>query len=228
MKKIQSIVISEESNEECLPDFWLEFEMSRSVIDTESMKKTTDHKVKEMMEYIHTHYQEKITVEQPDKMNDSKWWIDLIIELQSLAQAGLTYGKDAYDQERYQRIREISAEMMSAITELPTERVKGLFCNEIGYQTPKIDTRAVEKLNENPKNCLVLEDSEAGIEASYSANIPVICIPDMKKPAMQYLDKTAAVYETLDKVIVFLAINRILFSDITFFRSEKMVQYKQL
>lgn len=111
--------------------------------------------------------------------------------------------------------------MMSAITELPTERVKGLFCNEIGYQTPKIDTRAVEKLNENPKNCLVLEDSEAGIEASYSANIPVICIPDMKKPAMQYLDKTAAVYETLDKVIVFLAINRILFSDITFLEVKK-------
>lgn len=75
-------------------------------------------------------------------MNDSKLWIDLIIELQSLAQAGLTYGKDVYDHERYQRIREISAEMMSAIAKLPTEQVKGLFCNEIGYQTPKIDTRA--------------------------------------------------------------------------------------
>ena len=33
-------------------------------------------------------------------------------ELQSLAQAGLFYGKDVYDRERYQRIREISAEMM--------------------------------------------------------------------------------------------------------------------
>ncbi len=75
-------------------------------------------------------------------MNNSKLWIDLIIELQSLAQAGLTYGKDVYDHERYQRIREISAEMMSAIAKLPTEQVKGLFCNEIGYQTPKIDTRA--------------------------------------------------------------------------------------
>ena len=75
-------------------------------------------------------------------MKDSKLWLDLIIELQSLAQAGLTYGKDVYDQERYRRIREISAEMLSAITELPTEQIKGLFCNEIGYQTPKIDTRA--------------------------------------------------------------------------------------
>ena len=65
-----------------------------------------------------------------------------IIELQSLAQAGLTYGKDVYDRERYTRIREISAEMAAHMTELPVETVKGLFCCETGYQTPKIDTRA--------------------------------------------------------------------------------------
>lgn len=75
-------------------------------------------------------------------MDKNKTWIDWIIELQSLAQAGLTYGKDIYDKERYERIREISAEMMSNIADVPLEKVKGLFCNEIGYQTPKIDTRA--------------------------------------------------------------------------------------
>lgn len=75
-------------------------------------------------------------------MDKNKIWLDLIIELQSLAQAGLTYGKDIYDKERYERIREISAEMMSNIADVPLEKIKGLFCNEIGYQTPKIDTRA--------------------------------------------------------------------------------------
>ena len=75
-------------------------------------------------------------------MDKNKILLDLIIELQSLAQAGLTYGKDIYDKERYERIREISAEMMSNIADVPLEKVKGLFCNEIGYQTPKIDTRA--------------------------------------------------------------------------------------
>ena len=75
-------------------------------------------------------------------MDKNKIWLDLIIELQSLAQAGLTYGKDIYDKERYERIREISAEMMSNIADVSLEKVKGLFCNEIGYQTPKIDTRA--------------------------------------------------------------------------------------
>ena len=63
-------------------------------------------------------------------------------ELQSLAQAGLYYGHDDFDKERYERIREISAEMMSERTGLPLEKIKTLFCDGVGYQTPKIDTRA--------------------------------------------------------------------------------------
>lgn len=74
-------------------------------------------------------------------MNEQAW-LNWIIELQSLAQAGLTYGKDVYDRERYTRIREISAEMLAQLANLPVRTVTGLFCNESGYQTPKIDTRA--------------------------------------------------------------------------------------
>ncbi len=69
-------------------------------------------------------------------------WLEWAVELQSLAQAGLTYGRDVYDRERYERIREISAEMVAHQTEIPVEKVKNLFCNETGYQTPKLDTRA--------------------------------------------------------------------------------------
>ena len=74
----------------------------------------------------------------------SKWdkWTAWAVELQSLAQAGLTYGHDVYDLERYTRIREIAAEMMAEKTDLPIEKVTSLFCNETGYQTPKVDTRA--------------------------------------------------------------------------------------
>lgn len=64
------------------------------------------------------------------------------IELQSLAQAGLFYCQDKFDEERFQRIREISAEMLSFKNNISIEKVKDLFCNEIGYQTPKIATRA--------------------------------------------------------------------------------------
>lgn len=63
-------------------------------------------------------------------------------ELQSLAQAGLHYGHDVFDRERYQRIREIAGEMMAAKTGLPIKKVKNLFLGDEGYQTPKIDTRA--------------------------------------------------------------------------------------
>ncbi len=63
-------------------------------------------------------------------------------ELQSLAQAGLYYGKDPYDRERYGRIRQIAAEMLSLRTDLPPEKVTELFCGDTGYQTPKVDTRA--------------------------------------------------------------------------------------
>ena len=75
-------------------------------------------------------------------MGKNELWLQWAIELQSLAQAGLTYGKDVYDKERYERIREIAAEIVSHMSDIPTETVKNLFCNETGYQTPKLDTRA--------------------------------------------------------------------------------------
>ena len=80
-----------------------------------------------------------------------------------------------------------------------------VFGNEVekGKPNPDIFLKACEKLHENPKNCLVLEDSEAGIGASYSANIPVICIPDMKKPAMHILIKRWLFMKRLIKSLIF-------------------------
>lgn len=75
-------------------------------------------------------------------MDKNEKWLQWAVELQSLAQAGLFYCKDKYELERYERIREISAEMVSLQSEIPLEKVKDLFCGDVGYQTPKIDTRA--------------------------------------------------------------------------------------
>ena len=75
-------------------------------------------------------------------MENNEMWLRWAVELQALAQAGLAYGKDIYDQERYQRIRDIVAEMISHKTEIPAGTVNDLFCSESGYQTPKLDTRA--------------------------------------------------------------------------------------
>lgn len=69
-------------------------------------------------------------------------WLDWAVELQFLAQVGLAYSRDPYDQERFQRVRDIAAEMMSCQTGCDLEFVKEVFCNETGFQTPKLDTRA--------------------------------------------------------------------------------------
>ena len=70
-------------------------------------------------------------------------WLKWAMEIQSLAQTGLSYTDNVYDIERYERLREISAEMLAEKSNINLDKVKDLFCNETGYQTPKIDTRAV-------------------------------------------------------------------------------------
>ena len=72
-------------------------------------------------------------------MNDKL--LEWAVRIQGIAQAGLTYGRDAYDKERYEQLRAIAAEMVVEKAEISVEKVKDLFCNEEGYQTPKVDTR---------------------------------------------------------------------------------------
>lgn len=75
---------------------------------------------------------------------------------------------------------------------------------EKGKPNPDIFLKTCDKLSEKPEECLVLEDSEAGIQAAYSASIPVICIPDMKVPNQHYLDMTKTVLCSLKEVIYYL------------------------
>ena len=70
-------------------------------------------------------------------------WLEWAKQLQSIAQAGLTYSKDVYDLERFELIRNISVEILSKQTEIDKTLIKDLFANETGYATPKVDIRAV-------------------------------------------------------------------------------------
>ncbi len=63
--------------------------------------------------------------------------------LQALAQAGITYHTNAYDLERYEEIRTISAELLEELTDEPFEKIMRVFASETGYATPKVDVRAV-------------------------------------------------------------------------------------
>ena len=69
-------------------------------------------------------------------------WKKWAQELQFLAQCSLAYSKDKFDRERSERIRDIACEMLSYKYDLPIETIKMDFASEIGYQTPKVETRA--------------------------------------------------------------------------------------
>lgn len=80
--------------------------------------------------------------------------LDLAHELQALSSAGLSYSKSPFDKERYVRIRDISAELISSVSDEPIEKVKRIFEENSDYQTPKISTRAAI-FNENEEVLLV-------------------------------------------------------------------------
>jgi ADP-ribose pyrophosphatase YjhB (NUDIX family) len=63
--------------------------------------------------------------------------------LQAIAQAGLTYATSAYDLERYEEIRGISVSLLQELTDEPPEKIIRAFASDTGYQTPKVDVRAV-------------------------------------------------------------------------------------
>ncbi len=70
-------------------------------------------------------------------------WMEVARRLQSIAQAGLTYGENKYDLERYEELKKISIEMMAEYSDTPFEKIKTLYDLEDGYLTPKVDVRSV-------------------------------------------------------------------------------------
>ena len=54
---------------------------------------------------------------------------------------------------------------------------------EKGKPAPDIFLAASVRLGVLPENCLVLEDSDAGIQAAYDAGMTPVMIPDMKPPS---------------------------------------------
>jgi ADP-ribose pyrophosphatase YjhB (NUDIX family) len=70
-------------------------------------------------------------------------WLRIAKEIQSIAQAGLTYSTNQFDMERYQRLRDLSIDILQHYTDAPFQKIHDLFATETGYQTPKVDIRGV-------------------------------------------------------------------------------------
>src|SRR5580698_8556101 len=92
-------------------------------------------------------------------MTEQMRWLEWSRRRQSLAPTGLTYCKDPYDEQRYNELRSIAAEIMAAGAGLPESgSVLERFKFEEGYATPKIDIRAA--VFDDEKILLVKERSD--------------------------------------------------------------------
>lgn len=87
-------------------------------------------------------------------------WLKWAKELAAISQNGLTYSENAYDIERYQAVRRIAAEMMSARSDQDANTFMTIFAGEEGYATPKVDVRGAV-FREN-KILLVQEKIDGG------------------------------------------------------------------
>jgi len=68
-------------------------------------------------------------------------WLVWAREIQAIAQIGLTFTRDPYDRERYERLRAIAAEIMADQTGVDVAQMLEVYAAETGYATPKIDVR---------------------------------------------------------------------------------------
>jgi ADP-ribose pyrophosphatase YjhB (NUDIX family) len=88
-------------------------------------------------------------------------WLTWSKRLQALAQTGLAFTRDHYDQERYEELRGIAAEMMAAGSGMPeSQKIFNLFASESGYATPKIEVRGAVVVED--KILLVREREDGG------------------------------------------------------------------
>jgi ADP-ribose pyrophosphatase YjhB (NUDIX family) len=87
-------------------------------------------------------------------------WIKWAKELQAISQTGLHYATEQFDRERYQRIREISAEILASHSNISIEQFLEFNSSEFGYATPKVDVRGV--IFQNSKILLVREIADRG------------------------------------------------------------------
>lgn len=74
---------------------------------------------------------------------------------------------------------------------------------------PEIFLKAAQKLGLNPENCIVVEDSAAGLEAGYKGGMTVINVPDMKQPDDIMKKHTSIVCKNLLDIINYLIVSNL-------------------
>ena len=73
-----------------------------------------------------------------------------------------------------------------------------------GKPAPEIFLTTSEKLEVSPENCIVLEDSEHGIEAAFNAGMLPIMVPDTIQPNENIKKKVFKIFDSLTDVKIYL------------------------
>lgn len=73
-----------------------------------------------------------------------------------------------------------------------------------GKPNPEVFLSSCKKLGVNTSEAIVLEDSEAGIQAAFSADIKVVCVPDMKYPEADFENKCYKIVNSLSDFLSLL------------------------
>jgi len=69
-----------------------------------------------------------------------------------------------------------------------------------GKPHPEIFLKVSDALGVAPQHCLVLEDSDAGIEGAHTAGMTVIAVPDLKPPSKRTQSLATAICASLIEV----------------------------
>jgi ADP-ribose pyrophosphatase YjhB (NUDIX family) len=72
---------------------------------------------------------------------DEPPWLAIAREMRAMAQTGLTFTQDGFDRQRYERLREMAAMLLSQGSAQELERVRHMLTQDKGYGTPKVDVR---------------------------------------------------------------------------------------
>ncbi|NLK94367.1 MAG: HAD family phosphatase [Clostridiales bacterium] len=102
-------------------------------------------------------------------------------------------------------IREQAKELLESVGVI--NYFDGMVCGDDVINSkpdPEIFIKAASEINVHPKECMVLEDSGAGIEAAYLAGMVPINIPDMKEPDEDMKKKSYKILNNLLDVIELL------------------------
>jgi ADP-ribose pyrophosphatase YjhB (NUDIX family) len=97
-----------------------------------------------------------------DSMSDTTLplWLGWAREIQSLAQTGLHFAQNDFDQRRYRRLIELAAEIMAKHTGATVPALEQAFLAQPGYATPKVDVRGA--VFQDGRILLVRERSDGG------------------------------------------------------------------